>query len=108
LGPATNHVASIVGNLPPGTDSCSVAELVERFGSGSEERETEIDELLQLIEAAKIAGVRRLVEMEKRTDLSAERLASVRRSYKMMMREFLRDIKLFEAKQARRNPTAPA
>ena len=50
----------------------------------------------------------RLAEIEKRTDLSAERLASVRRSYKMMMREFLRDIKLYEAKQARRNPTAPA
>ncbi len=42
----------------------------------------------------------RLAEMEKRTDLNPEHLASVRRSYKMMMREFLRDIKLFEAKQS--------
>lgn len=50
-----------VGNLPPGIHPCSVAELVERFGSGSEERETEISELLQFIEAAKAAGVRRLL-----------------------------------------------
>jgi len=48
----------------------------------------------------------RLVEIAKRTDLHPEHLASVRRSYKMMMREFLEDIKLFEAKQARQNPLA--
>jgi hypothetical protein len=45
----------------------------------------------------------RLAEIEKRTDLDPKRLASVRRSYKMMMREFLQDIKLYEAKQ---NPVA--
>lgn len=50
----------------------------------------------------------RLAEIEKRTDLDAQRLASVRRSYKMMMREFLQEIKLYEAKQTRRNPKAPA
>lgn len=50
-----------VGNLPPGIHPCTVAELVERFGSGSEERETEISELLHFIEAAKAAGVRRLL-----------------------------------------------
>ncbi|HTU22077.1 MAG TPA: hypothetical protein VMG10_28820 [Gemmataceae bacterium] len=50
----------------------------------------------------------RLAEINKRTDLKPEHLASVRRSYKMMMREYLQDIKLYEAKQARRNPTAPA
>jgi hypothetical protein len=50
-----------VGNLPPGIYTCSVTELVERFGSGSEEREREIDELLQFIEAARMAGVRRLL-----------------------------------------------
>ncbi len=42
----------------------------------------------------------RLAEIEKRTDLGAEHLASVRRSYKMMMREFLQDIRLYEARQA--------
>jgi hypothetical protein len=47
----------------------------------------------------------RLAELEKRTDLNPEHLASVRRSYKMMMREYLQDIKLYEAKQ---NPVAPA
>jgi hypothetical protein len=47
----------------------------------------------------------RLAEIEKRADLEAEHLASVRRSYRMMMREFLRDIKLYEAKQ---NPSTPA
>jgi len=46
----------------------------------------------------------RLAEIEKRTDLDAERLTSVRRSYKMMMREYLQDIKLYEAKQ---NPLSP-
>lgn len=50
-----------VGNLPSGSHPCSIAELVERFGSGSEEREAEISELLHFIEAAKAAGVRRLI-----------------------------------------------
>ncbi len=43
----------------------------------------------------------RLEEIETRTDLDAEHLASVCRSYKMMMREYLRDIKLYEARQAK-------
>jgi hypothetical protein len=50
-----------VGNLPPGIHPCSVEELVARFGSGSEEREAEISELLHFIEAAKTARVRRLL-----------------------------------------------
>ncbi len=49
----------------------------------------------------------RLVEIEKRTDLAADHRASVRRSYKMMMREFLQEIKLYEARQARRNSLSP-
>ena len=49
------------GNLPPGIHPCSVSELVARFGSGSEERETEINELLHFIEIARAAGVRRLM-----------------------------------------------
>jgi len=40
----------------------------------------------------------RLTEIEKRTDLDPEHLASVRRSYKMMIREYLQDIKIYEAK----------
>lgn len=51
---------------------------------------------------------KRLAEMEKRTDLRPEHLASVRRSYKMMMREFLQEIKLYEIKQARQSPATPA
>ncbi len=47
----------------------------------------------------------RLAEIEGRTDLAAEHLASVRRSYKMMIREFLQDIKLYEAKQAGPSPS---
>ncbi len=43
----------------------------------------------------------RLAELEKRTDLAPEHLASVRRSYRMMMREFLRAIELYEATQDR-------
>ena len=46
----------------------------------------------------------RLADLEKRTDLDPEHLASVRRSYRMMMREFLRDIKLYEAKHAQQKP----
>ncbi len=38
----------------------------------------------------------RLAEIEKRTDLGVEHFASVRRSYGMMMREYLQDITLFE------------
>jgi len=50
----------------------------------------------------------RLAEIEKRTDLDAEHLASVRRSYKMMMREYLQDIKLYEARQAKQKPMPQA
>ncbi len=42
---------------------------------------------------------RRLGEIEKRTDLNPDHLANVRRSYKMMMREYLQEIKLYQAKQ---------
>ncbi|MSQ96369.1 MAG: hypothetical protein EXR98_17700 [Gemmataceae bacterium] len=49
------------GNLPPGIHLCSVEELASRFGSGSEEREAEISELLNFIDAARKAGVRRLL-----------------------------------------------
>ncbi len=49
------------GNLAPGIHHCTVDELVSRFGSGSEERETEINELVFFIDAAKKAGVRRLL-----------------------------------------------
>ena len=51
---------------------------------------------------------RRLAAIESRTDLNPQHLASVRRSYKMMMREFLQDIKLYEARQAKQNPLTPA
>jgi hypothetical protein len=50
----------------------------------------------------------RLAEIEKRSDLSPTRLASVRRSYAMMMREFLQDIKLYEAKRDKQKPMTPA
>ncbi len=49
------------GNLPPGIHRCAVAELAARFGSGSEEREAEISELLHFIESARAAGVRRVL-----------------------------------------------
>jgi hypothetical protein len=49
------------GNLPPGIYCCTVAELVSRFGSGSDERESQVGELLQFIEAARSGGVRRLL-----------------------------------------------
>ena len=40
----------------------------------------------------------RLALIEMRSDLATDRLESVRRSYRMMMREYLREIKLYEAK----------
>jgi hypothetical protein len=51
---------------------------------------------------------RRLAEIENRTDLDPEHLASVRRSYKMMMREYLQEIKLYEAKHGKQVPTPRA
>lgn len=50
----------------------------------------------------------RLAEIEQRTDLDPKRLGSVRRSYKMMMREYVQEIKLYEAKHDKRRPVAPA
>jgi hypothetical protein len=50
----------------------------------------------------------RLEEIENRTDLDAGHRASVRRSYKMMMREYLQDIKLYEARLAKQLPMAQA
>jgi len=38
------------GYLPPGIHPCTVAELVDRFGSGSPEREVETQELLGFIQ----------------------------------------------------------
>jgi hypothetical protein len=49
------------GNLPPGVHLCTTEELAARFGGGSEERATEMSELLLFIEAARKAGVRRLM-----------------------------------------------
>jgi hypothetical protein len=50
---------------------------------------------------------RRLADLEKRTDLDPDHLASVRRSYKMIMREYLQDMKLFEAKHGKPIKSAP-
>ena len=49
------------GNLPQGIHPCSMAELVARFGNGSDEWAAEINELVRFIEVAKTAGVRRLL-----------------------------------------------
>jgi hypothetical protein len=50
-----------VGNLPPGMHRCRVDELAARFGAGSEERLTQIAELVDYIEATRKTGVRRLL-----------------------------------------------
>jgi len=50
----------------------------------------------------------RLAEIEKRTDLAPAHLASVKRSYSMMIREFLQEIRLYEAKHAKPSPLTPA
>jgi hypothetical protein len=41
---------------------------------------------------------RRLAGLEARTDLTPEHRERVRRSYKMIMREYLQELKLYEAK----------
>ncbi len=50
----------------------------------------------------------RLAKSDQRSDLDPTHLASVRRSYKMMMREFLQEIKLYEARQAGAKPVGSA
>jgi hypothetical protein len=49
------------GNLPPGSHRCTIEEVVQRFGSGSPERETETSELLQFVVWARRAGIVRLI-----------------------------------------------
>ena len=57
---------------------------------------------------AKLAELEsRLTAIEQRTDLDMEHRTSVRRSYKMMIREFLEDILLYEAKVGKLAPPAP-
>ena len=50
-----------VGNLPQGIHLCSEAELIARFGIGSDEREAEGSELALFVEAARKTGVHRLL-----------------------------------------------
>jgi hypothetical protein len=50
---------------------------------------------------------RRLAAIGNRTDLDPGHLARVRRSYRMMMREFMKEIKLYEAKRSKQEPMAP-
>jgi hypothetical protein len=48
----------------------------------------------------KLSGLEeRLAEIERRTDIHADRLAAVRRSYLQMMRQYRREIKLYEKAQ---------
>jgi hypothetical protein len=49
------------GNLPPGIHRCTTGELIQRFGHGSPERETQASELVRFIEMARLARVRRLL-----------------------------------------------
>jgi hypothetical protein len=46
----------------------------------------------------------RLAQLENRADLDQAHIASVRRSYAMMIREFVQDIKLYEARLAKQRP----
>ena len=47
----------------------------------------------------------RLAKLEQRTELNSEQLASVRRSYQMMMREFTQDLRLYEVKHKDKKST---
>jgi hypothetical protein len=46
---------------------------------------------------------KRLAALKKRTDLQPQHAAEARRSYLDMMRQYLRDIKLYEAAMARQS-----
>lgn len=50
----------------------------------------------------------RLVELDRRTDLDPAHMASVRRSYKTMIRQYREEQKVYEARQARDKPMAEA
>lgn len=50
-----------IGYLPPGIHPCDIDELFARFGSGSPEREIEIQELTDFIAWARRAGVERII-----------------------------------------------
>jgi hypothetical protein len=49
------------GYLPPGIHRCSIQEVAARFGRGSPERKVETQELVEFVEWAVRAGVRRLL-----------------------------------------------
>jgi CRISPR/Cas system-associated endoribonuclease Cas2 len=49
----------------------------------------------------------RLAEIEHRTDLGPAHLASVRRSYDKMIREYLQAIRFYETKQAKPDEHSP-
>jgi hypothetical protein len=49
------------GYLPHGIHLCSLDEVVERFGSGSAEREVETQELCDFVEWARRSGIRRVI-----------------------------------------------
>jgi len=49
------------GYLPSGIHLCEIDELVERFGSGSPEREVATEELLDFLNWARSAGISRVI-----------------------------------------------
>ena len=49
------------GNLPPGIHSATMDEIIERFGTGSPEREVEAAELADFVKSAIEIGVRRII-----------------------------------------------
>lgn len=49
------------GNLPPGIHRATLQEIMERFGSGSPEREVQSSELADFVAAVSKTGVRRII-----------------------------------------------
>jgi len=111
------------GNLPPGIHRCTAEEVKARFGHGSSERVVETGELIQCRESAWNSGDRimtprltdkgyaltkeklawmeaRLAAVRERSDLPESHKAMVIHSYLDMIRQFLKEIKLFEAMHA--------
>ena len=93
------------GYLQPGVHFCTLEELVARFGSGSPERDVDMTPALTdagyLQTKVKLSDlIERRSRVLDRMDLSPTHRAEVLRSYNRMIRQYRREIKLYEAARA--------
>ena len=81
------------GNLPAGIHRASIEEVADRFVMTEQ-----LSPLGYEQTKVKLANLeRRLAEIQRRRDLPPEHRGQVLRSYQQMMRQYRREIKLYEA-----------